>query len=371
MLTGKLAKALVVTITRHRRGRCRVFEADGESRYGRQMQLRSVIAVPGILLAVLAILTPRVASACSCDYGSRHVPLVGDATPEGAGFALWYFDEWRDSGVPPEVTAKRLSDGQPLDVVLAQHSDGLWIISFPDAAAGDQLAVISSAPVDEWISVDPQEHVFNLGIEPPLAEGGSVELVASEANAENLDLVTVGGSCNYERPIVYVDIAVGFSKTLAPFEDALMTEVLVAGNPAPIYTDSLCSMEPPSSSLLGRHCYRLWANCDGYPHDGLAVGTHDVEIRTWLPGTDLEWWSGPTTIELHCPPQADPAPDVESGGDHTGPSDGDEPGEMGEMGDGDEQSAVGDDESGCSTGAGRVPHWMVVLVALVSVRRLF
>ena len=134
-----------------------------------------------------------------------------------------------------------------MDVVLAQHSRDLWSVSFPDAAAGDQLAVISSA-------------------------------------------------------------------------------------------------------LLGRHRYRLWANCDGYPHDGLAVGTHDVEIRTWLPGTELEWWSGPTTIELHCPPQADPAPDVESGGDHTGTSDGDELGEMGEMGDGDEQSAVGDDKAGVRRG---------------------
>src|SRR5262249_44602831 len=125
----------------------------------------------------------------------------------------------------------------------------------------------------------------------------------------SLDVWTTSGTCTAPITAVQASIDLSFSPDATPWQEALVVETLVDGQPWRFSGDL------DGAALLGgtRHTvvYTMCASTDDRADKGLAAGSHSVSMRATLAGSTVSVETTPMVVTLQCP-------DTDGGGGGTG-----------------------------------------------------
>lgn len=265
------------------------------------------------LAVALPLVAPRLAAACSplpCWPGS-FLPGDGAHVPANLPGLIWR----------PMRPLDGAGTADPSQVVLATTADPATPIPFTATAltGGDYLLVPQGPLVagTSYVLVDhttceatgahgPSVTFTATATAPEPAELGA--LAASDDGIGSLTLGTVSGSCSSDVSADRATITLAPSADAAPWLDVIEFETRVDGHEWGS-SDNLDEVDPPGQSWQGRGRDLLYEVCetmDDGVSAGLAAGTHQVELRATLPGSQAEIASAPIDVTLACAPEQPP-----------------------------------------------------------------
>ncbi len=247
-----------------------------------------------------------VTNACAppaCEVGTQ-VPGDLSSVPANLPGVFWHTDEGVDATLE-SVRLVRVADDYEVPLALVVLGDGRHEIELLEPLAPDaaHTLILGSVCGGSGLADDSARQIAleTMG-ERPLPDGSLGELIAGELQHGPLGLASIGGGCSESIESAYVDVAVTLDAVVSPWKDALVYETRVDGSLwSPV---GFLPLPPPEGeSWLGRAVDRVFATCeDGQDlvDLGLGEGTHEVEIRARIPGTDITLASTRAEVLLSC-----------------------------------------------------------------------
>lgn len=280
--------------------------------------MTSRVLFASLLASCLGLLVgPSEASACSgpACVAPEHVPADGATVPANAA-GLQLLDLAPLTEMPSARLFEITADGE-VEVPITLDRETFEILLEGSLAQEGSYRLES----DAGCGLEPAEATFTAGPAAPLP----TTLGALEAGPMSWGTVPVpddSGSCYADVEAVVVDVSLGLSPEAEPWASLFVYETYVDGelyapagtiSPGSAYGDPYAGAAP-GGSWVGRGVDRVYARCGGLPEsawdEGVAEGTHTVEIRATLPGTDVVLVSEPAVVDLYCaphPPRCDPS----------------------------------------------------------------
>lgn len=138
--------------------------------------------------------------------------------------------------------------------------------------------------------------------------------------------LATGASCQSTHDLVRVPVDIARDPSAEPWKDALFYSTFVDGQAWRPY-EHLLEPPPPGGNWRGRGDDWLYSICasatEQRPNSNLEEGTHQVEIRATLPGTNLSLVTSAISVTLQCaptppPPDAGVNPDASGAYDESG-----------------------------------------------------
>jgi hypothetical protein len=157
--------------------------------------------------------------------------------------------------------------------------------------------------------------------------------------------VTANASCSAKVDAAQAALDLEIAGDAAPWRDVLQFETWVDGIRWSPQHSSVETLAPGTSwrgrgvDVVYRICRVSEADRQNVYNDGLAAGTHVVEMRARLPGTTMELRSDTVTVELACPDESPSVCPTTAG-------------------------RCDDVQRGCSAGDSRGAPWLVVIIGL-------
>lgn len=258
-----------------------------------------------ILFATVGF-TAKDAIACSCagPYFENALRLGNGVIPENARGLGWHFTRAEEAGALEELVTITRLDKPAVDngFVIEPVVEGSTVFTIRpnEWEVGAQFDVSTVFQSDEPYTNNRHfaRGIFEIG-EPLLSF--PEELWISETSIEKIR-VNEGTSCDAQ--VLGAIATIGLSGGLEINLVNLDFETFVDGERY-AQTSSSCEYIEPGRNWYNRIASdRLVAICgspDGYDIPGLKSGTHTVQIRATLPGTNVSFDTLSTDIELTCP----------------------------------------------------------------------
>jgi hypothetical protein len=257
-----------------------------------------------IFLALVSPLSPPSASACWVDDGSCEVWLrpEGRIVPENAG---WLSLVGPSGSVGDEIALVRLTDSgrEAVDLTASGCGEGILCLSPAALTAGETYELTARLACGVFSVA-----VFEVG--PPAALPETLGDLSVYADDYGWVEVADAGYCSRALPAASKVILLDLAEGAAPWEELLFYETLVDGEPWRPRRD-VRQVIPPGYSWEGRGVDRIHIAClpdedrvEGVDY-GLPPGTHRVQMRATLPGTDVVITSNEIEVDLQCPCRED------------------------------------------------------------------
>lgn len=137
------------------------------------------------------------------------------------------------------------------------------------------------------------------------------ELGLADSSEDSLTIESLAGDCAATVNAVHCGVTLELSAEAEPWRDALYFGTFVDGVPW-FPRHSMCETVSPGTSWVGRGTDLVFAICGDYQIDVfgrelidslpfvLTEGWHTVQIRGWIPGTDVVLTSSQIGVELEC-----------------------------------------------------------------------
>ncbi len=254
--------------------------------------MRRIVHLSVFALAAV-VLRPESARACSPPVCAPVVakPASGVLPENRTGllvdrvYEAFDYELHRKNGESTEAVDATVTDIDSRTVLITPTT--------PWAEGEEYVLFASSCGVEPTESPLPERARFTIG--PSAALPTSLGTTEVAVNEENTLWVIGGPACTEEMPAASAEVTLTPSASAEAWQGALVFEVLVDGTPFGDGTRSSLSgadVTGPSATV-----YRL---CDVDGVNTLAEGTHEVQFRATLPGTELSLTSAPADVELHC-----------------------------------------------------------------------
>lgn len=145
------------------------------------------------------------------------------------------------------------------------------------------------------VEISVNQMAFNNPKHPYILDVGTL--------SEKKVYVPAGGSCGWEVATSAIPIDMVIPVKYRHFKDQLHYETWIDGNIRWYPAETLCDQFIPGSSWLNKKGSDLiYTNCNRWSAEyGIQPGKHTVEMRAYLPGTDVEIKSQVKEIDLSCP----------------------------------------------------------------------
>ncbi len=252
------------------------------------------------------LLAPAASHACSqpsCEFGTQ-VPGDMSSLPANLPGFFWHTDESVDAG-PESVRLVRVADQHEVPLELTVLGGGRHEIKILELLAPDapHVLILGSVCYGSGLADDSAQQLsLTTTDEQPLPDAGLGALIVSEPMHGPLNLASIDGGCAAPVESAYVDVSVALDAATSPWKDALVFETRVDG--APWKPSGFLPVSPPEGeSWIGRGVDRVFATCESNEDvvvDGLAEGTHVVEIRARLPASKIVLASTKVEVLLTC-----------------------------------------------------------------------
>ncbi len=319
--------------------------------------------VPALLAgscSAILLLWATPAWSCSLIGLPQSFQFDGETVPSNVSGALYRYCEETFPAEDPELSLVD-ADGEPVDFSFERHRHGLYEVIFEEELVADTSYTFSAQTdcpgdfEDQWTfeTTTAASEPVHLGLwRPTDPMQGTVQYPE-------------GGACTMEAEAAYVELEFEPAPDGEAWGKAIAFETFVNGQ---IWEPKLTLGEPApaGTSRLGWGEERVYALCDGILPSStenapnLDEGINRVEIRTWLPGTDLFWTSESHSFVIRCEEPEDEEPQD---------PDGDE--ELDADPDSDDSELDGDESGWCSQTGGSPGDlvWMVLVGLFVWRRR--
>jgi len=313
----------------------------------------------------VALLAPSSVFACNWTWFGNpadFVPADGATIPVNGGIFVAPY-----GASSPEAEYRLVDEmGQDVDFDLTRRemyspNSGTVLAINPSGLEAGATYVLETTHTrsvqDEEI---PIEITFQTGDRVDLPEElGTLRLLDNSARTIT---VSNGGSCSWDVEVPVAEIELDLHESAQPWADAFAYETYVDGEPWRPAESSAGFSFAFGQSWVGRRKDRLFAACDEWisEDDVLLPGVHEVQMRAYLPGTDIIWESDFLEVELRSDCGEEPAEE-------------EEPRERPELIDKSPEAPISrPDDDGCSTAgpAGVVPGLLFfVALALLRIRQ--
>jgi hypothetical protein len=282
-----------------------------------------------LIVAVAAISRPQISSACSCplfDHGFL-VPARTEFPSNAVGVPWW--SEHPTVPVKIVFSVERVEQGQvvPVSFELKVLRDPFDERDIPYPI--NQIVLV--APVDPFNpgaiyrftcweryqiplvvdgkQVDQQTVEVTISSQSFEANLGQPEVEIGRPKHGRLRVSSSGGMCSTEIDAVMTGVSLYMTATYERWRGALLYDVFVDGEKLWRPSKSFCYRTPPGLSWVGRGEELLFSWCRGKniempPDQNLEPGEHKIEIKAWLPGTDVFIYAT-NKIELGCQEELD------------------------------------------------------------------
>jgi hypothetical protein len=313
-------------------------------------------------------LTPSPAEACSttpCRAGEL-VPATGSTVPANLAGIEWL----GFGGGAAEVTAARI-DGDVETPVSATLEGNVIVLGEP-LVEGARYVVRAALACEVGGPTGRETEFTVAGAAAPVMDLGT--LAATEIGVGPVSAITYVGSCSLEVDADRTRVELEHDSSALPWRDALLYETWVDGAYWRPSGSLGGAVGPRSGSWIGRGVDVLYAVCfetDLIESEGLAEGTHSVELRARITGQTETFVTASTDVTLDCTGYEAPdgggvgfaGPDAGPSGPDVGPS---------EIADAGVDAAMTSEPTmGCSARAGARGTWTgsLLLAAAILTRR--
>ena len=256
-----------------------------------------------IAIPVLALATPRAADACSPVPCWQGYFVPGDAAHVPANLPAVYWRPMLSSSNPMTADPSRVvltstaEPGKPLPfkATALANGDFLLVLDAP-LTAGTSYTITDSSTCDFTGEHGPHA-TFTAAPAAPLPTYLGA-LVVTDGEVAPLEVASSSGSCFSEVSADRSTFVLAPATDAQPWLDVLQFETLVDGTKWRAVS-GIGQTLPPGASWQGRGSdllYRVCKTTDTSVDQGLATGTHDVELRATLPGTPVMLTSDSATV---------------------------------------------------------------------------
>jgi hypothetical protein len=268
----------------------------------------------GIVVATLAafVCATERAQACSgppCWPGSS-VPKDGVTVPANLPAITWVASrgpgaELDASDFHFELLPERVGASTPVSFTLERAPLMLLIKPSAELLLNRAYRLSGNSRCDGGLH---DERTFRTAAAAPLPTTLGETVLATQHQAE-LQVSTGGGQCYVRSVSAQARVGIRWSESAKPWQDALLLSTWVDGEE---WSPRVAINESPEigSSWVGHGADILFTNCGPEGDPGLAAGTHTVQFRATLAGTDVALESEPVSVELRCATRGDASTDA-------------------------------------------------------------
>lgn len=277
--------------------------------------IRASIVVGTLAASVCATEPAQACSGLPCWPGST-VPKEGGTIPANLPAITWVASrgsagELDASDFHFELLPERVGASTPVRFTLEQATLTRLIKPSTELLPNRAYRLSGNTLCDGGF---PDERTFRTATAAPLPTALGETIVARQQQAELQ--VSAGSQCSVRSVSAHALVGVRYSESAKPWQDALLFSTWVDGEE---WSPRLATNEAPEigSSWVGHGADIVFTNCGPEGAPGLAPGTHTVQFRATLAGTDIALESEPVSIELRCASAGDASTDAgnDAGGD--------------------------------------------------------
>lgn len=303
-----------------------------------------------IAIPVLALAAPRAADACGPVPCWQGYFVPGDAAHVPANLAAVYWRPMSSAAGPIAADPSRVvltstaDPGKPLPFTATALANGDFLLVLDAPLTAGTSYTITDGSTCTFTGEHGPHAMFTAGPAAPLPTRLGT-LVVTDGEVGALEVATASGSCSNEVSADRSTFVLAPATDAQPWLDVLQFETIVDGTQWRV-ASSINQTLSPGASWHGRGSdllYRVCKTTDTTVDQGLAAGTHDVELRATLPGTPVMLTSDSATVALAC--TADPEAECTGG------------------------ATCKPDQAGCSASGASGAPWLVVALGLLLCRR--
>lgn len=196
----------------------------------------------------------------------------------------------------PELWLTSEDSGQSVDVDIEEYRSGLYEVNILEPLEANATYEFSAQFECSSNKFREEEWIFHTSAEVHLPDD-----IGKWAPSDLMETEVAFSSaeCSSTREAAVVDFEFTPSEVAEDWGRAIAFETYVNGE---LWEPRLHTGDPPLTGT-SRHGWgeeRVYAICDEDISRGVDQGTHLVQLKSWLPGTDEVWMSDEFEVQLEC-----------------------------------------------------------------------